>query len=161
MRRHAVRLYEARDAEAVSSIFRNAVEGLAPKSYTPDQVAAWAARGVNADLTHKRCSDGRHVWVATDEQDKAVAFIDLEANGHIDMLFCHPTHAGQGVASKLFQALISQAETEKIETLTTEASAVAQPVFMHWGFETVRRNDFERNGVAMFNFSMVKYLGVE
>jgi putative acetyltransferase len=158
---HAVRLYEPRDAADIAYIFHAAIEGLAPKHYSPAQVAAWSARGADAEGVHKRCTDGRAVWVATDENAKTIAFTDCDQNGYIDMLFCHPDHAGRGVTSKLFRTLEAHARRANIQTLTVEASACAQPVFAHWGFETVTRNDFEVNGVAVFNFSMKKPLGTQ
>ena len=153
-----IRLYDSQDAEELANIFHAAVEGLAPKFYNPEQVKAWSARGADANETDRRCCDGRIVWVSTDAKNHPIAFIDLETNGHIDMLFCHPSHAGTGVASKLFQKLEARAKDLKIQTLTTDASAVAQAVFAKWGFETIKRNDFERNGVKIFNYSMSKQL---
>jgi putative acetyltransferase len=154
----AIRLYENRDAETLAQIFHAAVEGLAPKFYNPAQVRAWSARGADVIETNRRCRDGRVVWVATDANDKAIAFMDLETNGYIDMLFCHPSRAGKGITSALFRMLEAHARELKIQTLTTDASAVAQAVFTHWGFETTTRNDFERDGVKMFNYTMQKHI---
>ncbi len=154
----SVRRYESRDATALAQVFRAAVDGLAPKFYNPEQVRAWSARGANAVETDQRCCDGRTVWIATDDNDSPIAFIDLKASGYIDMMFCHPSHVGKGVMSKLYKTLELHAKDNEIEYLTTDASAVAQSVFDHWGFETLTRNDFERDGVKIFNFSMAKKL---
>jgi putative acetyltransferase len=40
--------------------------------------------------------------VAVAEDDRVVAFIDLEADGHIDRLFCAPEAVGRGIASQLY-----------------------------------------------------------
>ena len=96
-----VRRYIASDAAAVASIFNRAIADIASAAYTPEQIAAWLGGGMEAGETHVRCSDGRSVWVAADDTDTAIAFIDLEDDGHIGMLFCQPQWAGRGVASAL------------------------------------------------------------
>jgi putative acetyltransferase len=154
----SIRSYESRDAGQLAHIFRESVEVLAPKFYNTQQVAAWSVCGADEHETDRRCRDGRFAWVATNDTDMPVAFIDLKSNGYIDMLYCHPSHAGKGVASELFKALETKARILNMQTLTTDASAVAEPVFRHWGFETIRRNEFERDGVQIFNYLMSKQI---
>ena len=45
------------------------------------------------------------VLVAVNERDCVVGYIDLEASGHIDHLFCAPEAVGHGVASQLCDAM--------------------------------------------------------
>ncbi len=124
-----IRFYRASDAVHVARIFHVAVEGIAPAFYSLEAVKAWSARGADAQGVQKRCSDGRIVWVAVDQDDQAVAFIDLMTNGHIDMLFCDPVYAGRGLASLLYAELERTAQSKMIRELTVEASACAKPAF--------------------------------
>ena len=104
-----LRLYIASDAAALADTFNRAVAEIASSFYTPEQIAAWLGGGMEAGETHVRCSDGRAVWVAADDTDTAIAFIDLEDGGHIDMLFCQPQWAARGIASALYAQLEASA----------------------------------------------------
>ena len=104
-----LRLYIASDAAALADTFNRAVAEIASSFYTPEQIAAWLGGGMEAGETHVRCSGGRAVWAAVDESDTAIAFIDLEDGGHIDMLFCQPQWAARGIASALYAQLEASA----------------------------------------------------
>ena len=153
-----VRPYRAGDAAAVSGIYVRSIRGLAGRFYTPRQVAAWAGNARTPEETHHCCSDGRAVWVAADGADTPVAFIDLEPDGHIDMLFCVPEWAGRGVASALYRTLEAEAAARGLNRLHVEASEVSRPVFGHWGFTLIRRNDMVIDGLAVHNYLMEKRL---
>lgn len=153
-----IRHYRPDDASRLGDVFVCAVEGLGPSGYTPEQVAAWSSRAKDPEETHRRCSDGRLVLVAADEFDTPIAFIDLEDDGHIDMMFCMPEWAGRGVASALYRQLQSIAASRGVSRLYTEASEIARPVFGKWGFRLLHRNDMKIEGVAIHNYAMEKIL---
>ena len=153
-----IRVYRSSDAAAVADIFNRAVAEIASAVYTPEQIAAWLGGGTEAEETHVRCSDGRAVWVAADDTDIAIAFIDLEDNGHIDMLFCQPQWVGRGIASALYAELDASARQRGISRLYVEASEIAKPFFARKGFALLHRNDFIMNGVATHHYTMEKRL---
>lgn len=151
-----VRPYRRDDASALADIFARAVASVSPRHYTAEEIAVWLADAPSASDIAAKNSDGRLVFVAVDHMDKAVAWIDLEADGHIDMLFCAPEWTGKGLASSLFQALEDAARRLGLARLYVEASAVAQPVFARWGFVTVKRQDLAVAGGTIHNFVMVR-----
>ena len=153
-----IREYETRDALALADIFNRAVAEIAPAAYSPDEIEAWLDGGMEAGETDARCSDGRSVWVAADDHDMAIAFIDLEDDGHIDMLFCQPEWAGRGVASALYKTLEASALQRGMPWLYVEASEIAKPFFARKGFALLHRNDFTMDGVAVHNYAMEKRL---
>lgn len=87
-----------------------------------------------------------------------MAFIDLEADGSIDMLFCHPRAAGQGAAAALYARLEAAAQRQGMRLLYVEASEAARGFFERMGFALDRRREFERRGVKIHNYRMVKIL---
>ena len=105
-----------------------------------------------------RPTAGHQIRVTGAYQDQPLAYIDLEADGHIDHLFCRPEAAGQGLASALYAELEQSARNESMTYLYVEASESARPVFARLGFGVVRREDFEMSGVPMHNYAMEKYL---
>ena len=83
-------------------------------------------------------------------------FIELDADGHIDCTYTHPNFQGMGVASALYEHLLTEARLNNIERLYVEASFIAKPFFKHRGFFVIKRNTFQRNGVTLVNFTMEK-----
>lgn len=153
-----IRPYAAGDAAALIDVFVRSVRGLGARDYTAAQVEAWASRIGGPERTHARCSDGRLVLVAVDPAGRALAFIDLEDDGHIDMLFCVPEAAGTGVASALHERLEETARRRGMARLYTEASEAARRFFLRRGFAVLRRRDFDIDGVAIHNYAMEKPL---
>jgi putative acetyltransferase len=96
-----LRVYDPRDAADLADVFFRSVRQVALSDYTAAQVRAWAPEPRTAEWAHAEASDGRLVLVAADEDDRPVAYIDLEPNGHINRLFCAPEAAGRGNASRL------------------------------------------------------------
>ncbi|WP_350356298.1 GNAT family N-acetyltransferase [Leisingera thetidis] len=135
------------------------MHGIASRFYSPEQINAWCPEAPPAAAIGQKLSDGRAAWVAVDQADVPVAFIDLESDGHIDMLFCHPRAAGQGAAAALYGRLETAALRQGIGLLYVEASEAARRFFERQGFAVDRRREFERSGVKIHNYRMVKILG--
>ena len=151
-----IRPYRKEDAAALADIFEKAVAAIVPRHYTAGEIAIWLAdKPLPADIAAKN-GDGRIAFVAVDQTDRPVAWIDLEPDGHIDMLFCAPEWAGKGLASALYQALEGAARRLGIVRFHVEASAVARPVFERWGFTVVRRQDVTLAGGTIHNYVMVR-----
>lgn len=153
-----LRHYRPDDAGALATIMRRSIESLGPRHYTTEQMAAWAAAALDAEEMALRLGDGRTVLVAVDAHDQAVAFGDLEAHGHIDLLFALPEAAGRGVAAAILEALEMVARTDALMQLTVEASEGAKGLFTRQGFMLVARNDLTLGGVAIHNWRMEKRL---
>jgi len=121
-------------------------------------VRAWAPERRTPEQSHQRASDGRLVLLATGENDRAVAFIDLEPDGHIDHIFCAPEAAGQGIASLLYEAAEMAARQQGISRLHTEASELARRFFQRKGFVVLERQDMVLRGEPIHNYKMAKDL---
>lgn len=111
----------------------------------PATFVAWAAQP-------------RLVLVAVDAADLPLAYGDLEPDGHIDQLYCHPDAAGTGVTAALYAELEAAARARGIARLYVEASEPARRFFLKQGFSVVERNDFELAGVPIHNWRMEKAL---
>jgi putative acetyltransferase len=153
-----IRLFRPSDATALAQIFHRAVHEIASAHYSPDQCAAWSPAPRRAENWARHAADGRMVFVACDAQDKPLGFIELEADGHIDCFYCHPEAAGTGVGAALYAALEAEARTRGLARLYVEASEPARRFFDKAGFSVLRRREFERRGVQLYNFAMEKPL---
>ena len=143
----------------MAAIFHAAVHEIAGQHYSEAQVNAWALALPDPARFVARGADGRLLLVAVDESDVALAYGDLESDGHIDHLFCRPDAAGSGVAAVLYAELEAAALTRGLGRLYVEASEPARRFFLKQGFALVGRRDFELAGVAIHNFAMEKRLG--
>ena len=146
------------DAEALAGVYERSVAALGLRDYTPEQVAAWIGQGARAGRFRARLSDGRRCWVAVDEAGAVQAFIDLEADGHIDFLYAAPEAAGTGVAGRLLDVLEAAAVADGLTRLYVEASEAARRFFVKRGYAGVARRDFEIGGVAIHNYAMERRL---
>ena len=152
-----IREYRPSDAPSLARIFLDAVKRTGLRCYSAAQVAAWASRAATPEEVDARCMDGRAVYVA-EIDGRPEAFIDLQENGHIDMMFCAPDHTGQGLAAQLFVMLEREARRRGLARLHVDASEVAKPFFERRGFTLVRRNDLVIEGVPIHNYHMERLL---
>ena len=153
-----IRAYVPDDAAPLADLVRASVLELGAFDYAPAQVDAWAARLPDAAAMARRCADGRHVWVAVDDDGNLLGFTDLEGDGHIDMLYVAPQAKGQGVADALTDAVIASARGEQLPRLHVEASEAARRFYLRRGFTELHRRDIIIDGVAIHNFAMESLL---
>ncbi|MBO0807546.1 MAG: GNAT family N-acetyltransferase [Actinobacteria bacterium] len=154
----SIRSYIQRDAADLADVFFRSVRQVALSDYTAAQVAAWAPEPATPAKMHETASDGRQTLIAADEHDRAVAYIDLEPDGHIDHLFCAPEAAGQGIASQLYEAIEAAARKQGMSRLYTEASELARRFFERKGFVILERQNMVLRGVRIHNYRMAKNL---
>ena len=153
-----IRAYKSSDSNALSYIFEQAVKSIGSVHYTPEQVQAWDSRIPSPDTLNQSLSDGREVWVWVTDLDIPQAFIDLEPNGHIDLMYAHPSVSRTGATIALYSALENHARDKGIERLYVEASEAAKRFFSKQGFTTLHRRELQIEGVKIHNYAMEKYL---
>jgi putative acetyltransferase len=154
-----IRRFRRDDAPALARLFHDAIHQIAAAHYTPEQVRAWSPLVPPAERFEARGADGRTLLVAIDGDDRPLAYGDVEADGHIDHLFCRPDAAGTGVTDALLDALEAAAVERGITRLHVEASEPARRFFERRGFTLLHRRDFELGGVPIHNYAMEKSLG--
>ena len=94
--------------------------------------------------------------MAVDDEDRPLAFGDLEHDGHIGYLYCAPEAAGKGVAAALYDRLERAARERGLKRLHAEASEAARRFFLRKGFSVVHRRAFEISGVHIHNYAVEK-----
>lgn len=150
----SLRRYVTEDLDAVIDVFQRAIREVASKDYNPAQIAAWSQ--VDRD-GWKPWRLTRPTWVAVDGA-RVVGFSDLEADGHLDMMFVHPDHQGRGVASTLLRQVEDAALAQGLRRIFTEASKTARPFFARRGFVVDAEQVVGKRGEPMTNFRMHKML---
>ena len=150
-----LRPYRPTDAAALTALYARPVRPYGPGANPPGQVAVWPAPA-EAAPTAARCGDGRYVVVAQDDAGVVLGFADLEADGHLDMLYAAPEAEGLHVGSQLYAAIEAHARRRGLRRIFVEASELARPLFERRGFTLLGRNDLVMDGVDIHNYRMEK-----
>ncbi len=107
-----------------AAIFVAAIEELTGDDYSEAQQEAWAPAAEDEEEFGKKLA-GQLTLIAT-IQNAPVGFASLKGADHIDMLFVHPSVAGQGIASMLVDAFGKTGGARAArKTLTVDASDTA------------------------------------
>jgi putative acetyltransferase len=151
-----IRSYIDSDLTHLISLFRASARSTAPRDYTWEQVYAWAPDTIDAD-SFGATRRARMTGVAQAEGQIA-GFTDLEADGHVGMLYVHPGYLRRGVARALLGWVEERALQNRLERLYTEASITARPAFVALGYREITVQSVTVRGIAMSNFRMEKWL---
>src|SRR5258707_887160 len=89
-------------------------------------------------------------------QNSPVGFASLKGPDHIDLLYVHPSVAGQGIASMLVDALEKLAGARGVKSLTVDASDNAEPFFKKRGYVAMQRNTITIKGERLPHTTMQK-----
>jgi len=152
-----IQSYSSERAGEIADLFHESVHAIDPSVYTPEQKEAWAPTPPDYEYWSERLNE-KKPFVAI-INDRVAGFMELDADGHIDCTYIHPDFQGTGIATALYRHLLTVARKKKIERLYVEASNIAKPFFEHRGFSVVRKNEVQRNGASLINFTMEMYIG--
>jgi putative acetyltransferase len=126
---------------------------LVDELYTSNEKEAWAPTPPDYETWEKRLEKKQPLVGLLD--NRVVGFIELEIDGHIDCFYVHNKYQNCGIGSSLLEKVIQVANKNGLNSLYTEASIVAEPIFKKFGFVRQRRNRVKLNGQILVNFSMI------
>ena len=144
------------DVPMLAAIFVAAIEELTGEDYSQAQQEAWAAAADDEEEFGKKLA-GQLTLIAT-IQNAPVGFASLKGADQIDMLYVHPSVAGQGIAAMLIDALEKLAGARGATKLTVDASDTAVDFFKKRGYVAQQRNTVPRYGEWLVNTTMQKQL---
>ena len=87
------------------------------------------------------------------EKEMIVGFADMDDTGYLDRLYVHIDWQGRGVGKELCDALELSVGSKKF---TTHASITAKPFFEKRGYQVVKKQQVERQGIFLTNYVMEK-----
>jgi len=150
----ALRPYLPADTPLLAAIFVAAIQELTGDDYNEAQREAWAEAAEDEDAFGKKLA-GELTLIAT-WQNSPVGFASLKGADTIDMLYVHPSVAGQGVGAMLVDALEKLAGARGAKALTVDASDTALEFFKKRGYVAKQRNSVPRLGEWLANTTMQK-----
>ena len=152
-----LRLHTDNDAPKSLDVFIRAVRETASNDYTAEQISAWANSDDRDRVAWTRSRAAANTQVA--EIDGHLAgFIDVAADGYIDMLFVDPSRVRTGIASALLAWAETTARASGAVQLSTHASITARPFFAAHGFVVVEERKPVLRGIALTNYLMTAAL---
>lgn len=146
-----IRFYEPTDGKALAALFYDTVHTVNAGDYTKEQLDAWATGEVDLDCWNQSFLE--HDTVVAVEHGRIVGFGDMDQTGYLDRLYVHKEYQKQGVATAICDRL------EKLmaaDGFYTHASITARPFFEKRGYQVVKEQEVEKNGVVLTNYVMVK-----
>src|SRR5712672_4040133 len=152
----ALRPFLAEDTSVLAAIFAASIEELTGHDYNEAQQAAWASVADEEDQFGKRLAS--ELTLVATLQNSPVGFASLKGADHIEMLYVHPSLAGQGVGAMLCDALEKLAGGRGAKSLTVDASDNAAEFFRKRGYVAKQRNTVTVNGEWLANTTMQKTL---
>src|SRR5258707_15335528 len=99
----ALRPFLAADTPVLAAIFAAAIEELTGDDYSEAQQEAWAAAAEDEEQFGQKLAS--ELTLIATLQNSPVGFVSLKGPDNIDMLYVHPSAAGQGVGAMLCDAL--------------------------------------------------------
>ncbi len=138
-------------------MYHAAIHTLAAPHYTAEQLAAWAPPNPDVNKWRDRLAT---LQTLVAERDGVVAgFASYELNGHLFLLFTHPSFARQGVATKLLREVESALRAAGVLKVFTEASLAGRPFFESSGFEVGPEELVACRGLYLRRYAMHKHIG--
>jgi putative acetyltransferase len=144
------------DVPVLAAIFVAAIQEMTGDDYGEAQQEAWAEVAEDEAAFGKKLA-GELTLIAT-LQNAPVGFASLKGNDHIDMLYVHPSVAGQGVGAMLCDALEKLATARGTKSLSVDASDNTLDFFRKRGYVARQRNSVTLNGEWLANTTMQKAL---
>lgn len=147
----SIRAYREEDQKILAELFFQTVHTVNAADYTEEQLSVWAPE--NRNMKTWNVSFLRNHTVVAEKQGKIVGFGDMDRNGYLDRLYVHKDFQRQGVATAICDILEKQSDAEQFET---HASITAREFFKARGYEVIREQQVERQGVLLTNYIMRK-----
>ena len=145
-----IRKYRSSDCKELIALFYNTVHMVNAKDYTKEQLDAWATGQV--DMENWNQSLLEHYSIVALDDGMIVGFGDIDKTGYLDRLFVHADYQRKGVAT----AICNQLEQVIQGNIVTHASITARPFFEKRGYQVIKEQQVERQGIFLTNFVMEK-----
>ena len=152
-KKEALRLrpYREEDAETLAQLFYDTVHTVNAADYTKEQLDVWAPK--ERDLHAWNQSFLKHRTLVAERDGRIAGFGDMDETGYLDRLYVHREFQRQGIAEAICDALEGESEADVFET---HASITARTFFEARGYEVIRAQQVERQGILLTNYVMRK-----
>lgn len=145
-----LREYQPSDCKELVELFYNTVHIVNAKDYTKEQLDVWATGKIDLEMWNQSFQE--HYSIVAVDDDIIIGFGDIDKTGYLDRLYVHKDYQGKGVAAAICEKL-EQAVSGRV---ITHASITATKFFEKRGYQVIKEQQVERQGIFLTNFVMEK-----
>lgn len=145
-----IRTYQQSDCKEMTELFYNTVHTINAGDYSKEQLYVWAPR--QADLEKWHQSFQRNYSIVAKEDGIIVGFGDIDKTGYLDRLYVHKDYQRKGIAT----AICNRLELKAKGKIITHASITAKPFFEKRGYQVIKEQQVQRQGIFLINYIMEK-----
>lgn len=147
-----IRQAHPRDLEQILALFRESVCTICAKDYSPEQLRAWAGR--SSDKERWLDYIQRQYFLVYLREGVIAGFASLEGRDYLALLYVAAAFQRSGVATALYEQLLSRARELGAQNLQSDVSVTAVPFFLAKGWTLQQTKQVRVDGVSMTNHHM-------
>ncbi|GHV28806.1 acetyltransferase [Clostridia bacterium] len=151
-----LRAYRETDREQIFQLFFDTVHSVNAKDYSQKQRDVWAEK--NTDVSVWCAPLNQDYTLVAEKNSTVVGFGNIDNRGYLDRLYTHKDYQGQGIATKIADALEHHAKKARMPKVIVHASITAKPFFENRGYIFVCGNEVKRGDQTLINYKMEKII---
>lgn len=149
-----LRRYRPEDLPEIANLFGETVLTVNRRDYSEEQVKAWSDR--KESLLERNDFFTSLYTILAVKDNRIIGYGNIDDTGYLDHLFVHKDFQGMGVATVICDELERHCLKQGLSPITVHASITAKPFFEKRGYEVVKEQQVELNGVMLTNYAMKK-----
>ena len=153
-----IRKANSNDLEEILQLFRETIETVNAKDYSPEQIKVWKNGALKKERWLKKISEQCFLLAEIDNQ--LAGFGSITHDGHLDFMYVNKNNQNIGVASKLYDSLEKFAKGTQVNKIISDVSITAKPFFEKQGFKLVQEQQVDIERIRLTNYKMEKHLGL-
>jgi putative acetyltransferase len=146
------------DVEHLAQLFKETIENINAKDYSPEQISVWSKGSTKKERLLKKIE--KQYFLVAEKSSTIVGFGSITQNGYLDFMYVSKDHQRKGVAQKIYDALEIFARTNCFDQIVSDVSITARPFFRRQGFEVVKEQQVDIEGIKLTNYKMQKHLSL-
>lgn len=147
-----IRRAEPEDLKELQALFVETINSTCTGDYTAPQINAWTSSIENKDRWNRLIVHQYSIVAIIDGE--IVGFAALDDGDYLDFMYVDKTHQRKGIATQLFDALKLESLRQGFYKLQSDVSITARPFFEAKGFEVVKENHKNIDGIELVNYRM-------
>ncbi len=144
------------DLPEITSIFRDTVRHINAKDYSEQQIDLWSSGANNIEKWEDRIHN--FYFIVAQIKGIIVGFAYLKNGNYFDGLFVHKNYQRQSIASKLMRSIESKVIMNGYDTISSDVSITALPLFKAYDYVVVKKQKKNFKGLVFENYIVKKQL---
>ena len=143
-----------KDQLDLKKVYFDSIQSIDEQIYNKEQKRAWSSQAWNNPNFKDSIIKGKG-WLIV-EEEKVIAFATRYPNHKISLFYCLGKSQRKGYGTKLLHKLESNAKTEGLHFLTTEASLISYKLFLKNSWKIIRKEKIIIRNNLFERYKMIK-----